>query len=185
MNNEIKDIAARIKMLRETFDETEENMAALLGISKETYIQYESGETDISVGDLCRIAAKFKVDLTSLITGEQPKLKSYCVVRAGKYPQIERRKEYKYFDLSYNFVNKKAETFMVTVDPKNETGTPKQYSHDGQEFNFILEGSMKLYIGDNEIILREGDAIYFDSTQKHAMRPETDQPVKFLAVIIK
>ena len=185
MNNEIKDIAARIKMLRETFDETAENMAELLDVSVEQYTRYENGEIDISVSKLVKIATKFNVDLTSLITGEQPKLKQYCVERAGKYPQIERRKEYKYFDLSYNFIGKKAETFLVRVEPKDDNEQPHQYSHEGQEFNYILEGSLRLFIGQNQVVLNEGDAIYFDSTQKHAMKPESGKPVKFLAVIVK
>ena len=185
MNNAIKDIAARIKMLRETFDETAENMAELLDVSVARYNQYENGETDISVSKLIRIAARFNVDLTSLITGEHPKLKQYCLERAGKYPQIERRKEYKYFDLSYNFIGKKAEIFLVCVEPKDDDESPHQYSHEGQEFNYILEGSLRLFIGENQVVLNEGDAIYFDSTQKHAMKPENGKPVKFLAVIVK
>ena len=185
MNNEIKDIAARVKMLRETYNESVQTMADYLGCSVEQYNRYENGDIDISLSKLCQIANKFNLDLTELITGEQPKLKSFCIERAGKYPQIERRKEYKYFDLSYNFVGKKCETFLVQVDPRTDNEAPHQYSHEGQEFNFILEGSLRLFIDDSEVVLNEGDSIYFDSTQKHAMKPENNKSVKFLVVLVK
>ena len=71
------------------------------------------------------------------------------------------------------------------VEPKDDNEAPHQYSHEGQEFNYILEGSLRLFIGQNQVVLNEGDAIYFDSTQKHAMKPENGKTVKFLAVIVK
>ena len=57
-------------------------------------------------------------------------------------------------------------------------------SHAGQEFNYILEGTVKIFIKDNEIILNEGDSIFFDATCEHAMIALNDEKAKFLAVIM-
>ena len=54
----------------------------------------------------------------------------------------------------------------------------------GQEFNYILEGSLKVVIDKHELILEEGDSLYFDSGQNHAMKALNGKPAKFLAIII-
>jgi len=48
----------------------------------------------------------------------------------------------------------------------------------------VLEGSLKLYIHDNEIILTEGDSIYFDSSYGHAMVALNDKPARMLVVVM-
>ena len=53
-----------------------------------------------------------------------------------------------------------------------------------QEFNYILEGTMNLEIAGNDIILNEGDSVYFDSSKPHGMKALNGKKVKFLAVII-
>ena len=73
--------------------------------------------------------------------------------------------------------------FIVTVDPK-EDAVPSLNTHPGQEFNYVLEGSLKIYIHNNEIVLNEGDSIIFDSNHRHAMIALNDKKAKFLAVIM-
>lgn len=183
MLNKVKEISDRIRGLREAENYSVESFARDLDVPLETYKQYENGEVDIPVGLLYQISTKFKIELTSLITGEEPRLKKYSVVRKDKAPLIERRKEYKYQDLSYNFINKKAETFLVTVEPKSHE-TLNLYSHKGHEFNYVIEGSMKIILNGTEIVLNEGDSIYFNSEEEHAMLPLNNSTAKFLAVII-
>ena len=56
-------------------------------------------------------------------------------------------------------------------------------SHDGQEFNLVLKGTLLLSIGGKELTLNPGDSIYFDSTQPHGMRALNGEPARFLAII--
>lgn len=184
MLENIKQIAQRIKALRELSDMSVETMSKELGIDVNKYIEYESGEIDIPVSFLYAMAGKFNVELTALLTGEEPKLQRFSVVRNGKGLSIDRRKEYKYQDLAYNFMNKKSEIFLVTVEPDTQnTDNVNKYSHSGQEFNYILEGQMKFFFQDKEVILNPGDSIYFDSGFEHAMCALGNKPLKFLAVI--
>ena len=90
--------------------------------------------------------------------------------------------QYDYRHLAFTFKDKLADPFMVTVLPNQSDLV--LHSHDGQEFNYVLEGSLKIYIHNNEIVLNEGDSIFFDSTHRHAMIALNDKPAKFLAVII-
>ncbi len=185
MADNLKQIAQRIKELRDINGVSIETLSSEFNIPIELYKKYESGNVDIPIGFLYQLSNHFDIELTALITGEEPRLRVYSVVRKNKGLSVERRKEYKYQDLAYNFINKKAETFLVTVDPKDVSGSKNYYSHNGQEFNFVIEGSLKVMIEDHEVILKEGDSLYFDSTHKHAMAALNDKTARFIAIIIK
>jgi Uncharacterized conserved protein, contains double-stranded beta-helix domain len=182
MQEKIIEIANRIKELREVSDVTPEEISARLDISVETYLNYESASADIPASMLLEIANYYKVDLSLLLTGESPRMNVFTVTRDGKGVSVERRSQYKYQALAEKFIGKKIEPFIVTAEPKEET--PTLHSHPGQEFNYILEGSMILYIHNNEVVLNEGDSIYFDSNYPHAMRALNNKPAKFLAIIL-
>jgi mannose-6-phosphate isomerase-like protein (cupin superfamily) len=97
---------------------------------------------------------------------------------------VERVSAYKYQSLTSGFTNNVAEVFVVTVEPKPEEEDFYKNIHAGQEFNMILEGSMVLNINGKNLVLRQGDSIYFDSSLPHGMKAMNNKPVKFLAVIL-
>ena len=178
-----KNIGTRVKELRELSDVSVEEIIDDLKIDKETYEKYESGEVDIPASFLCEISNVLCVDLSLLLTGEETRMNIFDVTRKDKGIIVERKKEYKYENLCKHFTHKKAEMFIVTVDPK-ENAVPSLNSHPGQEFNYVLEGSLKLYIHNNEIILNEGDCVIFDAVHRHAMTALNNKPAKFLAMIM-
>jgi transcriptional regulator with XRE-family HTH domain len=183
MTDQIKLIAERIRELREISGISAETLATELGVAKSLFLQYESGTIDIPVSFLFKIAHKLGMELSALIGGDEPKLHVYSVVRKGKGLKVKRRKQYDYESLAYNFIQKRAEPFLVTVEPSSENSLEFN-SHPGQEFNYVIEGSMKITIDSHEIILNEGDSIYFDSGYHHAMKALNNKTVKFLAVAL-
>ena len=182
VTGEIREIAERIKELREVSDLTVESLAKELGINADTYRQYESGAVDIPVSLLYEIASKFHVELAELLTGEKPRLHTYSLVRKGKGVDIKRSHHYDYQSLAPNFVHKRMEPMLVTVEPKREPGETN--SHPGQEFDYVLTGTLAVTIDDHELILNEGDALFYDSNHPHSMRALNDQPAQFLAIIL-
>lgn len=184
MIEQIKLIAERIRGFRDIEGISAETLAHELGVSVSQYNSYESGTTDIPVGFLIKIAHKFNIELSVLLSGEDPKLRVYSVVRKDKGLRVERRKQYKYESLAYNFINKKAEPFMVTVEPIAGNSEIEYNSHSGQEFGYVLEGSLQLFIDTHEILLNEGDSIYFDSGHQHALKALNNKPVKLLIIVL-
>ena len=184
MSEQIRLIASRIKELREISEITVEALSAELKISEEAYRSYESGETDIPVSFLYQIANKFNVELSAIITGDAPKLHTYQLVRDGKGVSVERREHYKYHSLAYNFVGKKAEPFIVTVEPETSDSPVHFNSHKGQEFNYIIEGTLKIIINGRELVMNEGDSVYFDSSASHGMKAMNGKKARFLAIIL-
>jgi len=184
MSEKVKQIARRIKELRKISGLSAEAAAKDLHLAPETYRKYETGNTDIPVSVLYEAARKFNVELTALLTGDEPHLHTYCLVKGGTGPSADRRKEYKYRDLAYNFAQKKAETFLVTATPKPASAKIHFYSHPGQEFNYVLSGTLKVILDGHEIVLDEGDSLFFNSGLEHAMVALKNKPARFLAVII-
>lgn len=184
MTEQIKQIAERIKEIREISGISAETLAIRLEVETDLYINYESGDTDIPVGIIFKIAELFNIELSVMLGGDNPKLRIYGIVRNGKGLKLERGKQYRYESLAYNFIHKKAEPFMVTIDPNPENALLNFNSHPGQEFNYVIKGSMMTIIDGHEIILKEGDSIYFDSGFNHAMKALNNEKVRFLAIVL-
>lgn len=182
MIDEVRQVGERIQALREIADLSIDAVAAALDISTTAYSAYEHGEADIPVSILYKLANILHVEMSALLTGEEPKLHIYSVVRKGKGISVERRKEYKHESLGYNFVHKKAEPFLVTVEAESEETPFALNSHAGQEFNYVLQGAVKVVVGGHEILLHEGDALFFDSGYAHGMKA-IEAPAQFLAII--
>ena len=182
MNEQIKQIAERLKGLRESFDLSPAEMAERCKKSVDDILQYETGTVDIPINFLFDLSHKFDIDTSTLISGDEPRMKAYFLTRSGKGTSVERTKAYKYQALASGYKHPKAEPFEVTVEPNNNPIYLN--SHSGQEFNYLLEGKLQFHINGKDLILNPGDSIYFDSSYPHGMKALDNQPVKFLAIIM-
>ena len=117
MNEQIKQIAERLRGLRDVLDLTPEEVAENCQLSVEAYLEMESGNKDISVSALQQIARKYEVSLDVLMFGEEPKMSSYFLTRKGAGVSVERTKAYKYEALASGFRRRIADPFIVTVEP--------------------------------------------------------------------
>ena len=182
MNEQLKEIGQRLFALRDIAEMSPEVFCEKTGITVQQLAAYEKGELDFSFSFLYNAARILGVDVIDLMSGDSPHLSDWSIVRKGEGYSIDRRKAYKYNHLAFTFRNKKAEPFMVTVEPKEEK--PALHSHDGQEFNWLVSGRMKFYISDKEYVLEPGDSVYFNASIPHAMQALDNTPVQFLAVVI-
>jgi transcriptional regulator with XRE-family HTH domain len=182
MKESLEEIGSRLRELRELNRVSVEEMAAHLKVPVGTYNCYEEGKLDIPASILIGIARKLNVDTGLLLTGEESKMIVFTVTRRGEAVDVERRKQYHYQSLARKFAHKKAEPFIVTIEPRKEPAV--EYRHPGQEFQYVLEGSLKIHIHDNEVVLSEGDSIFFDSSYKHAMEALNNKPARVLALVM-
>ena len=186
METKIMEIAARIRDLREILSLTEEDMAKKTEVTPAEYREYEAGQRDFSFTFLYACAKTFGVDIVELLTGENPKLSYYTIVRAGTGLPIRRRKGFSYQHIAYRIKDKIAEPFIVTAPfSQEEQDQPIHLSrHSGQEFDFVLKGSLKVQIENHVEILNEGDTIYYDSGYGHGMVATGAADCTFLAVVM-
>ncbi len=183
LNEQIKQMAMRLRGLREDIDMSIEELAGKCGLLPSDVERYESGESDIPMNFVCNAAVVMGVEPLELFAGDSPTMNNYWLVRKGKGPVIERQKAYKYQALAMGFKHAKASPFIVTVDPKDDEHLHLN-THDDQEFNLVLKGSILISINGKEIILNEGDSIYFDANQPHAVMAMNNEPARFFAIII-
>ena len=92
MDEQIKQIAERLRGLRDVLELTPRDIAQDCDLSEQEYSQAESGEYDISVSMLQKIARRYHISLDALMFGEEPKMNSYFLTRTGKGTSIERTK---------------------------------------------------------------------------------------------
>jgi mannose-6-phosphate isomerase-like protein (cupin superfamily) len=183
MKEDIKEIAARVKVLREIEEISDEALAKELGFELPEYQAWESAQKDFPVGALVEIAARFKVDLSELVSGAASKLKTFCVTRAGQAPEVSRRPMYGYWNLAFNFHRKKAEPFLVEASSETENKPVSLNTHPGQEFDYVLEGRLFISIGGHDIELGPGDCVYYDSSEPHGMKALGGKTARFLAFV--
>ncbi len=181
MSDEFKIIAKRIKELREICGYEVSDMTKLLGIDEEKYLAYEDHGEDIPISVIYKIANEFRVDFSEILTGRSPRLNTYCAIKKGQGINADRYPGYHFESLGYKFKNRFMEPMLVTVAPDNRDH--KLVVHDGQEFNYVLEGTILVEIGDESVILNEGDSIYFDSTLPHGQQALNGKEAKFLTII--
>lgn len=178
-----KDIAPRLRGLREALDMSVEDLAAEAGVTPQQAAEYESGQMEIPVSYLVSVAHICGVDLTELLSGGEARLHSYSLVRKDRGLSVERRKDYDYKSLAYKFVGRRMEPFMVRVPPKDEAQVNFN-AHPGQEFIYLLEGRLEIRLDKNTEILEPGDCLYFSSHTPHALRGLDGKDAVFLDVIM-
>lgn len=181
MKQEFIELAGRIRELRDACGYSVEEMAKEIGISAETLASYEEHGEDIPISVIYEIANVCKVDFTDVLTGTAGKLDTYHVVRRGKGKPVDRHSGYRFEDLAYRYGHKIMQPLFVTIEPSDKP--INLISHKGQEFNLVIEGTMVLIFGNEEIVLNPGDSVYFNSTRPHGQKCYGSERVQFLTVI--
>lgn len=182
VNEQIKQIANRIFYLRDALDLSAEEVASKVGLSIEEYLCYEKGEKDIPISIIYAAAAALGVDATEILLGEAPRMSEYCVTRKGKGVGVERFDGYSFEALAHNFIGRDKEPMIVTILPSEKKA--ELVCHSGQEFNFVLSGTIGVTVGDRTFELSEGDSIYFKPSIPHGQFAIGGE-AKFLTIIDK
>ena len=171
VDQKIKEMAKRIKELREIEGLSVEEMAREVGVTAEEYLSCERGEQDLNFAFIYLCANALSVNVTDIIEGYSPNLVSYTVTRRGEGQKVADAHGMTYYNLAYAFRNRIAEPLYVTVpfDPENEKKEIECTTHAGQECDIVISGSLKVKIGEHEEVLGEGDSIYYNSGTPHGM----------------
>ena len=182
----IKEMAARIRELREIQNLTTAQMAEKTGVSESEYIECENGNKDLNFAFIYRCAQTLNVDVTSLIEGHTPKLVNYVYTKAGKGQRIEKAHGMTYYNLASAFKNRIAEPLFVrsTYSEEKQNKEIEVTTHAGQELDIVIEGKLKVQVGEHSEILEAGDSIYYDSSTPHGMIAVDGKDCTFYAIVL-
>ena len=182
----IKEMARRIYELREIENLTTAQMAEKTGVSEQEYINCENGLQDLNFAFIYRCALAFNVDVTDIIEGKSPTLKSYTVTKKGEGQKIEQAHGMIYYNLAAAFRNRIAEPLYVCSKFSEEAQNREieLTSHAGQECDIIIDGHLMVQIGEHKEILGPGDSIYYDSSSPHGMIAVNGEDCHFYAIVL-
>ncbi|MBE6903230.1 MAG: helix-turn-helix transcriptional regulator [Ruminococcaceae bacterium] len=178
------EIAQRMKEIRELSGYSMVDLAKAMQMEPSEYAEYESGKLSIPVSLLYDVCNVLEISMTELLTGEKAKLHNYSVVRKNNGLEVERTAGYKYQNLAHSFNGRKIEPLLVTVEPVPDGEPMHLNDHNGQEYHYCVEGRMLVRIGEHEVIINEGDSLYFNSALPHGMKALDNKPSKLLVIVI-
>ena len=186
MDYSLKEVAGRIKDLREAKGYSPAELAKLTGVTVEDYLLLEQGETDFSFTFIYKCAKACDVEVVDLLEGRSTTLTSFAITRCGEGLKILKQHGVEYNNLAPKFKDKLAEPFLVKFPyiPEEQNAPMKLNSHNGQEFDVIVRGSLKVQVGNHVDILHEGDSIFYNSLIPHGMIAVSEGGCDFHAVVL-
>ncbi len=182
----LSEVAFRIREMREILGYSQTEMAARTEVTPEEYAAYESGGSDLSFSFIHKCALVFGIELTELLEGHTARLSSYTVTRKGQGHETAREEGIMIQNLAPKFKSKIAEPYWVRYEYSEELQNKPIHliKHDGQEFDLVLSGALKVQVGDHQEILHEGDSIYYNSSTPHGMIAVEGADCVFCAVVL-
>ena len=186
LNYKIQEMAHRIRELREIENFTIAEMANKTGVTEQEYIDCEMGRSDLNFAFLYRCALAFGVDVGDIIEGSSPNLNSFTVTRRGEGQRIEEAHDMIYYNMAASFRNRIAEPLYVQAaySAEAEKEDIKLTTHEGQECDIVIEGQLKVQVGEHISVLNPGDSIYYDSGTPHGMIAVGGQDCLFYAIVL-
>ncbi|MBO5060707.1 MAG: AMP-binding protein [Clostridia bacterium] len=180
------EVAKRIKEMREIMGFSVEEMAEKTEVTADEYVKLESGKEDFPFTFIHKCALAFNLEINDILEGVSANLSSYNVTRKGKGQQTAKEEGITISNLAPMFKHKIAEPYYVTYEYSEEQQNHPIHctTHKGQEFDLVLEGSLKVQVGDNTVVLNEGDSIYYNSSTPHGMIAMGGKKCTFCAVVL-
>ena len=181
-------IGRTIRHFRQQQRLTLQDLSRETELSKPLLSQIENDQVIPPLATLLRIAKALKVPLQTFFE-ENDSSQKCQVVKAGQgslQPRLSDHnaplQPYAYHSLAFGRKHKHMEPFLVEFDP-NPDVQPTPVQHPGEEFFYILEGSIELMHGGKKYLLEQGDSVYWDSKEPHCLKAVGGQVARGIAVL--
>jgi quercetin dioxygenase-like cupin family protein/DNA-binding XRE family transcriptional regulator len=178
-------VGETVKEIREKKGLSVEDISQRTGLSSELLMEIEKGNVSPPLGSIIKLAKALEMKMGYFISGAEDL--PYTIVRKNDRRVVSRFDSKKTQTYGYEFTSlaphkkdRHMEPFLVTLEP---SAVEERSSHDGQEFIFVLEGTMEVHLGEETHLLEPGDAIYYDSTVSHLVKCHEKEKTKILAVL--
>lgn len=186
------EVGQQLRTLRRERKLTLQQLAAMTGLSRAFIGQIEAGSANPSVGTLKKVADAMGVPMGALFTNgaSDPALREPEPNGVPSGPRVVRRDQRKMLAwpgrpwktyLLTPDLQRKLEVLLNELEPGDTLD--EAYTHQGEEFGFVLEGSYEVTVGDEVFVLNEGDSISYPSSLPHKMRVVGDTRSRSLWVI--
>ncbi len=166
-------VGPRLRGLRQRRGATLAQLSAATGISVSTLSRLESGQRRPTLELLLPLSRAHEVPLDELVgapaTGD-PRVQLRPLRRGGStYIPLTRRPG-------------GLQAFKLVIPPRHPSGEPTPQVHEGYEWLYVLQGQVRLVLGEHDLLLREGEVVEFDTRTPHWVANPGDRPAELLAL---
>ncbi|MBM7714863.1 transcriptional regulator with XRE-family HTH domain [Bacillus thermophilus] len=175
----MEDIFIKIQKLRKERRLTLKELSTATGLSISFLSQVERGTTSLAITSLKKIADALEVPMVYFF--EEERDVNYAVYKKDQHPFRIGSSDSTLIRLSSQFPERKIDAFIITLDPKHKD--PELVQHPGEEFYYVLEGEVLIYIHDKTYLLKKGDAIHFPSTIPHKWENPLDSETTLISSV--
>jgi transcriptional regulator with XRE-family HTH domain len=182
-NDEVRAIGAVIRAIRQERGLSLRDVADRTGFSVSFLSLVERGKSSLALTSVYKLARAFGVDVATFFASAPAPDPLPHVTRASRGDELViEGSDHTYRLLSGRAPEREMEPLLVTVDPSDPV--PEPVSHDGDEFVYILSGTIRFMIGEREYELFAGDSVYFRATIPHSHKIDPQSgPVTALWVL--
>jgi transcriptional regulator with XRE-family HTH domain len=172
-------IGRKISALRELKKIQTEDLAQKTGLSVQQLNSIESGTSLPSLGVLIKVTRALGIRIGTLL--DDTIKEGPAVIRSNEHQEAssfstsenENREHLTFFSLAPNKAGRHMEPFIIDIIP-NEKSKQTASSHEGEEFIYVLDGTVTVHYGNEVIKLAQGDSIYLDSIVNHLVTTDTN-----------
>jgi quercetin dioxygenase-like cupin family protein len=172
-----KGFGVRMKALRQEADLSLENLANDTGCSVERLKRIEKDEVLPTVSEVIRISKALSVDSGAFLSAEEEE------AHKRKIASYQKRTEaYSYTPLTPGAKTKHMKAFVVSIEPQSDHQMV-EYQHEGEEFIYVLRGTLEIHVGEHRKVLETGENIHFNSAILHRLRNVSEEPMELIVVV--
>ena len=180
----LEEIGTRIRRLRESKGTSLTDLSKLTGFDEDLLARIEKREVYPQLGTAIKLSKALESAFGRLVSGRGDRL--YSITRRQEQKVVSRstgrsgaQKLYTYKSLAPEVKGRHMEALMVQLEenPKGDLSV-----HDGEEFIYVLDGTVAMQIGDDRFELDPGDSVYYLSTTPHLIAAKSGQ-ARILAVL--
>lgn len=167
----VEEIGSRIKKIRESKGLSISELAKLTGFEIDLLTQIENETVKPQLGTITKLSKVLDSAFSNLVSGSADE--DYSITRKNEERDVSRATSgkgekdlYLFKSLAPEVKGRHMEAFLVKL---NENAEKETSIHEGEEFIYVLSGSVYVKIGDEETVLSPGDSIYYLSTKPHVV----------------
>jgi quercetin dioxygenase-like cupin family protein len=169
-------VGKKIKKARLAKKMSFDTLANETGFSVDFIKKVEAGKITPPVGSLLQISRALEIDSGDLLKEEEGRMQ----VRMKAY--TKRTDSYAYTTLTPGAENKHLKAFRVKIDAmKSHEGV--SYNHAGEEFVYVLQGTIEVVVGEHVNALGPGDSLHFNSGIQHHLKNVGKADAELIVVI--
>jgi transcriptional regulator with XRE-family HTH domain len=179
-------IGHEVRALRKNLGITGADLASATGISLGMLSKIENGNTSPSLTTLQSLAQALGVPVTAFFRRFE-EVRNAVFVKAGEGVELERRGTragHQYNLLGHigpNASGVVVEPYLITLTADSDVFPT--FQHEGLEFLYMLEGSVRYRHGDKLYLMEPGDSLYFDADAPHGPEVLEELPARYLSII--